>query len=80
LIVRILCIKRNLIAFEEDRMLKKVKGIPVILVLCGLLLLTFAACQTKTEDKNTLNSQTQIEYRPVQVKVYKLPDRKSQKN
>ena len=57
-------------------MLKKVKGIPVILVLCGLLLLTFAACQTKTEDKNTLNSQTQIEYRPVQVKVYKVTGQK----
>ncbi|MFA4925347.1 MAG: efflux RND transporter periplasmic adaptor subunit [Candidatus Aminicenantales bacterium] len=53
-------------------MLKKVKGIPVILILSGLLLLTFSACQTGSEDRNALNNQTQIELRPVQVKVYKV--------
>jgi len=53
-------------------MLKKVEGIPVILILSGLLLLTFSACQTGSEDRNALNNQTQIELRPVQVKVYKV--------
>lgn len=53
-------------------MLKKVKGIPVILILSGLLLLTFSACQTGSEDRNALKNQTQIELRPVQVKVYKV--------
>jgi len=64
--------KKKLSTFEEDRMLKKVKGIPVILILSGLLLLTFSACQTGSEDRNALNNQTQIELRPVQVKVYKV--------
>ncbi|HRD02761.1 MAG TPA: efflux RND transporter periplasmic adaptor subunit [Candidatus Saccharicenans sp.] len=57
-------------------MLRKVKSIPAILVLGGLVLLTFSGCQRKTDDRNSLNTQTQAELKPALVKIYKVTGQK----